>query len=65
MLLVSIPIILAQITFHCFEFRIQPEVFLSKDRNTVICYHPAPNYPKEKTKVKEVFSKVPNVVHYF
>jgi len=31
--------------------RIQPEVFLSKDRNTIICYHPAPNYPKEKTKI--------------
>ena len=34
------------------EFRVQPEVFLSKDGNMVICYHPAPNYPKEKTRVR-------------
>lgn len=30
--------------------RLQPEIFMSKDDRTVICYHPAALYPREKTR---------------
>ncbi|XP_065066700.1 uncharacterized protein LOC135692488 [Rhopilema esculentum] len=48
--------------------RLQPEVFLSRDENTVVCYHPVPNYPKEKTRLsweRPSWFGEPNVVSLY
>lgn len=30
--------------------RLKPEIFLSRDEQMIVCYHPAPLYPKQNTK---------------